>query len=59
MKLTAAVFVGLCLLAVGCASQETGELGKPAQPAGTPPPSASDLPPALPPGKTHGPGRVP
>ena len=53
-------FFGLVLLAAvfagaGChSSQDTS--AKPAKPAGTPPPSASNLPPPTPPGKTPGPG---
>jgi hypothetical protein len=58
MKLTLLAIASLLVLAAGCASQAE-DPGKPAQTTGTPPPSAGDLPPALPPGKTPGPGRVP
>jgi hypothetical protein len=43
------------LLACGCRSTDSAP-GKPAKPTGTPPPSASNIPPPLPPGKTPGPG---
>jgi hypothetical protein len=50
-----AVFLfGSIFVAAGCHQAQTTP-DKPAKPAGTPPPSASNLPPPLPPGKTAGP----
>lgn len=43
------------MLAAGCASTPNSP-SKPSHPPGTPPPSASNLPPPTPPGKTPGPG---
>jgi len=49
------VLAGALLGAAGCHETQTTP-GKPAHPAGTPPPSASNIPPPLEPGKAPGPG---
>ncbi len=47
--------LGLSVFAAACTDSQ--RIGKERPPTGTPPPSASNLPPPVPPGKTPGPGR--